>query len=56
MKPQDAFSTRFWLIGDNRSHIITKKDSGIKSIEDAKGKVWAFTDPNSTSGTLVPTV
>lgn len=36
--------------------IITKKDSGIKSIQDAKGKVWAFTDPNSTSGTLVPTV
>lgn len=36
--------------------IITKKDSGIKSVEAAKGKVWAFTDPNSTSGTLVPTV
>jgi phosphonate transport system substrate-binding protein len=36
--------------------IITKKGSGINSIKDAKGKVWAFTDPNSTSGTLVPTV
>ena len=36
--------------------IITRKDSGIKSMEEAKGKVWAFTDPNSTSGTLVPTV
>lgn len=36
--------------------IITKKGSGINSINDAKGKVWAFTDPNSTSGTLVPTV
>jgi phosphonate transport system substrate-binding protein len=36
--------------------IITKKDSGIKNMEDAKGKLWAFTDPNSTSGTLVPTV
>jgi phosphonate transport system substrate-binding protein len=36
--------------------IITKKDSDIKTMEDAKGKVWAFTDPNSTSGTLVPTV
>jgi len=36
--------------------IITKKGSGINSIVDAKGKVWAFTDPNSTSGTLVPTV
>lgn len=36
--------------------IITRADSPIKSLEDAKGKVWAFTDPNSTSGTLVPTV
>lgn len=36
--------------------IITRNDSGIKSIEAAKGKIWAFTDPNSTSGTLVPTV
>jgi phosphonate transport system substrate-binding protein len=36
--------------------IITRKDSGIKNMEEAKGKVWAFTDPNSTSGTLVPTV
>lgn len=36
--------------------IITKKGSGIHSIADAKGKVWAFTDPNSTSGTLVPTI
>jgi phosphonate transport system substrate-binding protein len=36
--------------------IITKKGSGINSIQAARGKVWAFTDPNSTSGTLVPTV
>ena len=36
--------------------IISKKGSGINSIKDAKGKIWAFTDPNSTSGTLVPTV
>lgn len=36
--------------------IITRKGSGISNMEDAKGKVWAFTDPNSTSGTLVPTV
>jgi phosphonate transport system substrate-binding protein len=36
--------------------IITKKGSGINSVKDAKGKLWAFTDPNSTSGTLVPTV
>lgn len=36
--------------------IISKKGSGIKTLEDAKGKVWAFVDPNSTSGTLVPTI
>jgi len=37
-------------------YIITKKGSGLKSLDDLKGKKWAFTDPNSTSGTLVPTV
>jgi phosphonate transport system substrate-binding protein len=36
--------------------IISKKGSGINSLEAAKGKVWAFVDPNSTSGTLVPTI
>jgi phosphonate transport system substrate-binding protein len=36
--------------------ILTKKESGIKKMTDLKGKNWAFTDPNSTSGTLVPTV
>lgn len=36
--------------------IIAKKGSPITTMEAAKGKVWAFTDPNSTSGTLVPTV
>ena len=36
--------------------IISKKGSPVTSIQSAKGKVFAFTDPNSTSGTLVPTV
>jgi phosphonate transport system substrate-binding protein len=36
--------------------IIVKKGSGPKTPADLKGKSWAFTDPNSTSGTLVPTV
>jgi phosphonate transport system substrate-binding protein len=36
--------------------IITKKGSGLKTMEDIKGKKWAFTSSNSTSGTLVPTV
>lgn len=36
--------------------ILTKKGSGLKSLEDIKGKTWAFTSSHSTSGTLVPTV
>ncbi|MBN2438132.1 MAG: phosphonate ABC transporter substrate-binding protein [Deltaproteobacteria bacterium] len=36
--------------------IITKKGAGLKTMADLKGKVWAFVDPNSTSGTLVPMV
>lgn len=38
------------------SLIISKKGSGIDTIESAKGKRFAFTDPNSTSGHLMPTV
>ncbi len=36
--------------------ILSKRGSGLKTIEDLKGKTWAFTDPHSTSGTLVLTV
>lgn len=36
--------------------ILAHKDSGIKTLNDAKGKTFAFTDPNSTSGFLVPNV
>lgn len=38
--------------------IITKKGSGIDSLEKAvrREKTFAFTDPNSTSGCLVPSV
>lgn len=36
--------------------IITKKDSGLNTLESIKGKTWAFTSSQSTSGTLVPTV
>jgi len=36
--------------------IIARKDSGITSMEQARGKSFAFTDPNSTSGYLVPNV
>jgi phosphonate transport system substrate-binding protein len=33
---------------------FARKDSGITSMDDAKGKSFAFADPNSTSGYLVP--
>jgi phosphonate transport system substrate-binding protein len=36
------------------SVMLTKKGSGIKSIDDLKGRTFAFTDPASTSGYLVP--
>lgn len=35
---------------------ISRKGSGITSIEGGKGKSFAFTDPNSTSGFLMPSV
>lgn len=34
--------------------IITRADSDIMTLEDARGRQFAFTDPNSTSGYLVP--
>ena len=36
--------------------IITRKGSNVTTMEEAKGKAFAFTDPNSTSGFLVPNV
>jgi phosphonate transport system substrate-binding protein len=41
-------STGYFSIG------FARKDSGITTIEEAQGKVFAFADPNSTSGFLVP--
>lgn len=36
--------------------IITQKGSGLKTLADLQGKTWAFTDPHSTSGHLIPSV
>ncbi len=36
------------------SVVVTRCDSGIKSLADAEGKVHAFADPDSTSGYAVP--
>lgn len=41
-------STGYYSIG------FARADSGITKIEDAKGKAFAFAEPNSTSGYLVP--
>lgn len=37
-----------------RSMIVTRKDSGINSLQELKGKRFSFTDPKSTSGFLFP--
>ncbi|MCB9496711.1 MAG: phosphonate ABC transporter substrate-binding protein [Fibrobacteria bacterium] len=54
----ECFAIEVALDGTRGYHgvIISQATSKIHSVEDAKGKVWAFTDPNSTSGTLVPTI
>lgn len=41
-------TTGYYSIG------FAKADSGITSMEDAKGKTFAFADPNSASGYLIP--
>lgn len=38
------------------SAIITRKDTGIRTLGDLKGKSFAFVDPNSTSGAIYPKV
>lgn len=39
---------------DYHSIIVVRADSGIESLEDLKGKKFAFVDPSSTSGNLIP--
>jgi phosphonate transport system substrate-binding protein len=37
------------------SYLIVNKNSSIKTLEDLKGRVFAFTDPESNTGALIPT-
>lgn len=49
-KINDNGSFGYYSIG------FTRKDSGINSLDDMKGKVFGFGDPNSTSGYLIPSI
>ena len=37
-----------------QSYLIVQKNSSYSSLEDLRGKMFAFTDPDSNTGTLVP--
>lgn len=37
-----------------RSYLIVNKKSKFKTLDDLEGKMFAFTDPDSNTGTLVP--
>lgn len=47
--PQEKDGTTYYY-----SVMVTRKDSGIDSLEKMKGHSLAFADPNSTSGYLIP--
>ncbi|WP_081536077.1 phosphonate ABC transporter substrate-binding protein [Rhodovulum sp. P5] len=54
----EPFAVKTNLDGSYSYHSIgfARKDSGITSITDLKGKTFGFGDPNSTSGYLIPSV
>ncbi len=49
--PQEKDGSIFYIAA-----MVVRSDSGIKSIDDMKGHSLAFTDPNSASGYLIPSV
>ncbi len=40
--------------GTYKAQYLVRSDSGIESLEDLEGKIWAFGDKGSTSGYLFP--
>ncbi len=54
----DVVMVKTNLDGSYGYHSIgfARADSGITSLDDMEGKVFAFGDPNSTSGFLIPSV
>ncbi|MBU2962849.1 phosphonate ABC transporter substrate-binding protein [Citreicella sp. C3M06] len=50
VKQNEDGSIGYYSIG------FARKDSGITSVDDIKGKTFGFGDPNSTSGYLIPSV
>lgn len=49
--PQEKDGSIFYIAA-----MVVRKDSGINSIDDMTGHSLAFTDPNSASGYLIPSV
>jgi phosphonate transport system substrate-binding protein len=47
--PQEKDGTIYYV-----ALMVVRKDSGINSIDDMKGRSLAFSDPNSASGYLIP--